>query len=167
MNEITQKPCNKSVSCEIKCSLNSFYEHILSISESILKTADNSFCEDYEISPLVQQFCQDESKFYCLFLQFLRSLSMKLVRICHIKRTRSRWDQTTSIQICLLSLTLWNRWLMFTTYGFNEIPFFPLWEQPWLSTYLKPQISLTLITLGQYLLSILKKNLFKDIFISI
>ena len=50
---------NKSVSGEIKCSPNSFNEHFSSISESILKSANNSFYEDYEISPLREQFLQD------------------------------------------------------------------------------------------------------------
>ena len=59
MNEITHKSRNKSVSGEIKGSPNSFNEQFLSISESILKSADNSFCEVYEISPLLEQFCQD------------------------------------------------------------------------------------------------------------
>ena len=45
MNEITHKSRNKSVSGEIKGSPNSFNEHFLSIYESILKSADNSFCE--------------------------------------------------------------------------------------------------------------------------
>ena len=40
MNEITHKSCNKSVSGEIKGSPNSVNEHFMSISESILKSAD-------------------------------------------------------------------------------------------------------------------------------
>ena len=59
MNEITHKSCNKSASSEIKCSPNSCTEHFLSLSESILKFTDNSFCKDYEISPLLKKFCQD------------------------------------------------------------------------------------------------------------
>ena len=59
MNEITHKFRNKSASSEIKCSPNSFNEHFLSLSESILKSTDNSLCKDYEISPLLKKFCQD------------------------------------------------------------------------------------------------------------
>ena len=59
MNEITRKSRNKSASSEIKCSPYSFNEHFLSLSESILKSTDNSFFEDYEISPLLEKFCQD------------------------------------------------------------------------------------------------------------
>ena len=59
MIEITHKSRNKSVSGEIKGSPDSFNEHFLSISESIFKSANNSFCEGYEISPLLEQFCQD------------------------------------------------------------------------------------------------------------
>ena len=59
MNEIMHKSRNKSVSGEIKGSPDSFNEHFLSISESIFKSANNSFCEVYQISPLLEQFCQD------------------------------------------------------------------------------------------------------------
>ena len=54
MNEITRKSRNKSASSEIKCSPNSFNEHFLSLSESVLKST-NSFCKDYEISPLLDR----------------------------------------------------------------------------------------------------------------
>ena len=59
MNEITHKSRNKAASCEIKCSPNSLNEHFLSVSESVLKSTDNSSCKDYEISPFLKKFCQD------------------------------------------------------------------------------------------------------------
>ena len=59
MNEITHKFRNKAASCEIKCSPNSLNENVLSFSESVLKSTDNSSCKDYEISPFLKKFCHD------------------------------------------------------------------------------------------------------------
>ena len=84
MNEITLKSRNKSASSQIKCSTFFFFfnVHFLSLSESILKSTDNSFFKEYEITPLLEQFCQD--RISSADSLAVRLLSMKLVCMLHI-----------------------------------------------------------------------------------
>ena len=99
MNEITQKSRNKSVSGEIKGSPNSFNEHFLSISESILKSSENSFCEDYEILPLFEQFCQERVGSSDTFTVPLIAVHEVGMHISHLKNKKSMGPSTSSSSI--------------------------------------------------------------------
>ncbi|WP_419598339.1 reverse transcriptase domain-containing protein [Thiolapillus sp.] len=104
MNEITHKSRNKSVSCEIKGSPNSFNEHFLSVSESILKSADNSFCEVYEISPLLEQFCQDRLSSTDSFTVPPIAVHEVGMYISHLKNKKSMGPDNVSSYLLKLAL---------------------------------------------------------------
>ena len=59
MTKITHKSQNKAKTAEIKCSLNVFSNHFLSLTDAILKSADTSTSSDYKIPTSLKTFCKD------------------------------------------------------------------------------------------------------------
>ena len=104
MNEITHKFRNKAASCEIKCSPNSLNENVLSFSESVLKSTDNSSCKDYEISPFLKKFCQDRIGSTDSFIVPLIAVHEVGMHIVNLKSKKSMGPE--NIDSFLLKLAL-------------------------------------------------------------
>ena len=104
MNEITHKFRNKAASCEVKCSPNSLNENVLSFSESVLKSTDNSSCKDYEISPFLKKFCQDRVGSTDSFIVPLIAVHEVGMHIVNLKNKKSMGPE--NIDSFLLKLAL-------------------------------------------------------------
>ena len=117
------KPRNKSVSDVIKRSPNSFDKHFLSISESILKSSENSFCEDYEILPLFEQFCQERVSSSDTFTVPLIAVHEVGMHISHLKNKKSMGPNNINSYLLKSALPLV---VESTTYAVNKVLFLPL-----------------------------------------
>ena len=104
MNEITYKSRNKSVSGEIIGSSNSFNEHFSSVSESILISANNSFCEVSEISPLLEQLCQDSFSYTDSFTVPSIAVHEVSTYISHLKNKKSMGPDNANSYLLKLAL---------------------------------------------------------------
>ena len=154
VDEITHKSRNKSASGEIKGSPNCFDENFLSISECILESANNGFCEDYEISPILKQFCQDRVNSPDSYTIPPIAVYEVGMHIQHLKNKKSMGPDNVSSYLLKLALLYVVDPLTYVyTLCIQQSTFPPALKAAKVSLT-SPKISLTLITLGQHLSSL-------------